>query len=84
MRNAWSDRIEGLKDAKAIFEKNWRRWTMLYYALVFLVVALIAAMFGFGGIAASAAGIAKVLFVVFLVLFVASAIFGFLRRHPNP
>ena len=41
---------------------------MLHYAAVFFVIALIAAVFGFGGIAASAAGIAKVLFVVALVL----------------
>jgi uncharacterized membrane protein YtjA (UPF0391 family) len=40
---------------------------MLHYAIVFLVIALIAAVFGFGGIAAGAAGIAKVLFVVFLL-----------------
>ena len=40
---------------------------MLHYAVVFLVIALIAAVFGFGGIAASAAGIAKILFVIFLI-----------------
>jgi uncharacterized membrane protein YtjA (UPF0391 family) len=40
---------------------------MLHYAIVFLIVALIAAVFGFGGIAVGAAGIAKVLFVVFLI-----------------
>ena len=40
---------------------------MLHYAIVFLVVALIAAVFGFGGIAVGAAGIAKVLFVMFLI-----------------
>jgi uncharacterized membrane protein YtjA (UPF0391 family) len=40
---------------------------MLHYAVVFLVIALIAALFGFGGIAAGAAGIAKILFVVFLI-----------------
>ena len=40
---------------------------MLYYAVVFFVIALIAAVFGFGGIAAGAAGIAKILFFVFLV-----------------
>ena len=39
---------------------------MLHYAVVFFVIALIAAVLGFGGIAASAAGIAKLLFVVFL------------------
>ena len=37
---------------------------MLYWALVFLVVALIAGVFGFTGIAVAAAGIAKLLFVV--------------------
>ena len=41
---------------------------MLHYAVVFLVIALIAAVLGFGGIAAGAAGIAKILFVVFLIL----------------
>ncbi len=41
---------------------------MLHYAVVFFVIALIAAVFGFGGIAAGAVGIAKVLFFVFLIL----------------
>jgi uncharacterized membrane protein YtjA (UPF0391 family) len=41
--------------------------TMLHYAAVFLIIALIAAVFGFGGIAAGAASIAKILFVVFLI-----------------
>jgi uncharacterized membrane protein YtjA (UPF0391 family) len=40
---------------------------MLHYAVVFFVIALIAAVFGFTGIAAGAAGIAKILFVVFLI-----------------
>ena len=53
---------------------------MLYYAGVFLVIALIAALFGFGGIAAGAVGIAKVLFFVFAVMFVVSLIAGLLRR----
>jgi uncharacterized membrane protein YtjA (UPF0391 family) len=42
---------------------------MLYWALMFFVVALIAALFGFTGIALAAAGIAKILFFVFLVFF---------------
>ena len=46
---------------------------MLYYALVFFVIALIAAFFGFGGLAAGAASIAKLLFVGFLVLAVVMA-----------
>jgi uncharacterized membrane protein YtjA (UPF0391 family) len=53
---------------------------MLHYAVVFLVVALIAAVLGFGGIAAGAAGIAKILFVVFLIMAVVSFIFGYRRR----
>jgi len=53
---------------------------MLHYALVFLVVAIIAAIFGFGSIAGTAAWIAKVLFVVFLVLFLISLVTG---RRPK-
>jgi uncharacterized membrane protein YtjA (UPF0391 family) len=49
---------------------------MLRWALLFLVVAIIAAVFGFGGIAADAAWIARALFVVFLILFVVSLILG--------
>jgi uncharacterized membrane protein YtjA (UPF0391 family) len=49
---------------------------MLYWAAVFFVIAIIAAVFGFGGIAAGAAGIAKVLFFLFLILAVLSLIFG--------
>lgn len=43
---------------------------MLGWALTFLVVALIAALFGFGGIASASAGIAQILFFVFIALFV--------------
>ncbi len=53
---------------------------MLYYAAVFFVIALIAALFGFTGLAAGAVGIAKVLFFVFVVLFALSLVFGLLRR----
>jgi uncharacterized membrane protein YtjA (UPF0391 family) len=49
---------------------------MLRWTVIFLVVALIAALFGFGGIAAGAASIAKVIFFIFLVLFVISLLFG--------
>jgi uncharacterized membrane protein YtjA (UPF0391 family) len=53
---------------------------VLYYAFAFLVVALIAAVFGFGGIAASAAGIAKILFFVFLFIAAVSLVIGLFRR----
>jgi uncharacterized membrane protein YtjA (UPF0391 family) len=49
---------------------------MLKWALIFLVVALIAAALGFGGIAGAASGIAQILFWVFVVLFVLSLLFG--------
>ena len=45
---------------------------MLSWALTFLVIALIAAALGFGGIAGTSAGIAKILFFIFLALFVIS------------
>lgn len=54
---------------------------MLHYAAVFFVIALIAAVFGFGGIAAGAASIAKVLFYVFLIGFVISLVMGLLQRR---
>jgi len=54
--------------------------TMLYYAIVFLIIALVAGFFGFFGVAGLAAGIAKILFVIFIILFIASLIFGRRRR----
>jgi uncharacterized membrane protein YtjA (UPF0391 family) len=49
---------------------------MLHYALVFLVLGLIAAILGFGGLAGTSIGIAKILFFVFLVLFAVSLLVG--------
>lgn len=54
---------------------------MLSWAITFLVIALIAAVLGFGGIAGTAVGIAKIIFVVFLILFVISFVMG--RRAPR-
>jgi uncharacterized membrane protein YtjA (UPF0391 family) len=45
---------------------------MLTWALIFLVVALVAGILGFGGVASAATGIARILFVVFLVIFLAT------------
>jgi len=53
-----------------------RRNIMLHYAVVFLVIALIAGLFGFGIIASTAAGVAKILFLVFLVLFLVTLLRG--------
>lgn len=52
---------------------------MFGWALTFLVVALIAAVLGFGGIAAFAVDIAKIVFFVAIVLFIVSAIIGLVR-----
>ena len=52
---------------------------MLYYALMFLVVALIAAAFGFGGIASASVGIAQFLAAVFFALFVATLLMRAVR-----
>ncbi len=53
---------------------------MLRYAAIFFVIALIAAVFGFGGIAAGAVDIAKILFYVFVAVFVVTLIMGLIRR----
>jgi uncharacterized membrane protein YtjA (UPF0391 family) len=49
--------------------------SMLGWALVFLVLALVAAAFGFRGVAGTATGFAKTMFFLFLVLFVLSVLF---------
>ena len=59
---------------------------MLYWAVVFFILALVAGLLGFGGLAATAGGIAQILFFIFLVLFVVSLLYGRLtgRRPPMP
>jgi uncharacterized membrane protein YtjA (UPF0391 family) len=56
------------------------RNNMLHYALVFFLIALVAAVFGFGGIAVASAGIAKILFYLFLVIFLVTLVMGVARR----
>lgn len=55
---------------------------MLGWALTFLIVALIAAALGFGGIAGTSAGIAQILFFIFIVLFVITMIARALKGRP--
>lgn len=59
---------------------------MLGWAIFFFIVAIVAAVFGFGGIAGMAVGIAKLLFAVFIVLFLATLVVSLLRgrRPPSP
>lgn len=53
---------------------------MLYWALVFLVVALVACALGFGGIAGASAGIAKIVFFILLAFLMISLVVSFMRR----
>ena len=53
---------------------------MLRWAATFFVIAIVAAILGFGGIAAGASEIARILFFVFLVVFLATLIMGMTRR----
>jgi uncharacterized membrane protein YtjA (UPF0391 family) len=54
---------------------------MVRWAIIFFVIALVAAIFGFGGIAGEAAWIGKILLVVFLILAVAAMILG--KKGPS-
>ena len=53
---------------------------MMNWAITFLIIALIAAALGFGGIAGTAVGLAKILFFVFIVLFIIAFVMG--RKAP--
>lgn len=53
---------------------------MLRWTITFIVIAIIAAVLGFGEIAGAASGIAKILFFVFIILFIFSLIRGGLKK----
>ncbi len=58
---------------------------MLYYAITFFVLAVVASILGFGGLAADFAGIARFLVGVFVILFVASLVYSVITgRRANP
>ena len=58
---------------------------MLGWAITFLIVALVAALLGFGGIAGVAVEAAKLIFFVAIILFVISAVVALVRgRSPSP
>lgn len=86
MRSARLSRLRRNTGGKRAFSSRVKFTTevnmgsLLHYAIVFLVVAIIAAFFGFGGVAGTAMEGARILFWVALVLFVISAVAGFLRR----
>jgi uncharacterized membrane protein YtjA (UPF0391 family) len=84
--------IEGNRHAACSVRIDARRMTppfnpyvrlpMLRWALIFFVVAIVAAIFGFGGVAGEAAWIGKILLVVFVVLAIISLLMG--RRTTVP
>jgi uncharacterized membrane protein YtjA (UPF0391 family) len=57
---------------------------LLGWALTFLVIAIIAAVFGFGEVAGAAAGIAKILFFIFVVVFLVLLVMGLLAGRGAP
>ena len=57
---------------------------MLRWALGFLVLAIIAAFFGFGGIATASAGIAKTLFILFLIIAAVTFVVSLMSARRTP
>jgi uncharacterized membrane protein YtjA (UPF0391 family) len=70
----------GASAAASCGKNHSKEGTMLRWAVAFFIIAIIAAIFGFGGIAVAAAGIAKILFFIFLVLFLVALLSGLVRR----
>jgi uncharacterized membrane protein YtjA (UPF0391 family) len=60
--------------------QNHQELSMLHYAIVFFVIALVAAIFGFGGIAAGAVGIAKILFYIFVIMAVVTFVMSLIKK----
>jgi uncharacterized membrane protein YtjA (UPF0391 family) len=83
-----SSAIDGTEQDAAAFSNQPNRsmgatqmGNLLYYAVVFLIVALVAAAFGFGGLAGTAVEGAKILFWIAIVLFGIAAVAGVMRRN---
>ena len=66
---------------RGYYQKTKTQNTMIRWTVIFLIIAIIAAIFGFGGIAASAAYFAKVIFFIAVVIFLVSLIAGATRRN---
>ena len=75
-RGFWPFYIESAMLSTPVLCANARRLLMFKWALIFAVIALIAAVLGFGGVAGAAAGVAKILFFVGLALVVLFLILG--------
>lgn len=53
---------------------------MLHYSVIFLVIALVAALFGFGGIASGAVEIAKILFFIFALIAIVTFVISLVKK----
>lgn len=56
---------------------------MLYYASVFFIIALIAGLFGFSGVAAASAGVAQILFYLFITVFLITVVLHVAKAIDN-
>jgi uncharacterized membrane protein YtjA (UPF0391 family) len=83
IRNNWVS-LTLLRHAAAVPQLKTRRTAMLGWAVTFLIVALVAALLGFGGIAGVAVEAAKIVFFVAIVLFAISVVAGLLRGRTVP
>jgi uncharacterized membrane protein YtjA (UPF0391 family) len=76
------NRVQSRKfSERSLMEAVMANFGLLHYAIIFLVVALIAAAVGFGGVAGVAMEGARLLFWIFIVLFVVSVVAGLIRRR---
>jgi uncharacterized membrane protein YtjA (UPF0391 family) len=64
---------------QSALESQTEVWTMLGWVVTFLIIALIAGVLGFGGIAGASVEIAKIIFFIAVVLFLVSALVGVAR-----
>jgi uncharacterized membrane protein YtjA (UPF0391 family) len=61
--------------------KRYQLMSLLKWALIFFLISIVAAIFGFGGVAAASADIARVLFYIFVVIFLVLLILGLLAAR---
>lgn len=80
-------REENMDPGKPLWRQShmMKETSMLYYVITFFVLAVIASILGFGGLAANFATIAQFLAILFVVLFVASVLYSMVSgRRANP
>jgi uncharacterized membrane protein YtjA (UPF0391 family) len=79
-RTIRADPGSALADARSAKERAMNFGNMLYWALIFLVIAIVAGVLGFGGVAGTASEVAHVLFWIAIILLIVSLVFGLRRR----